>query len=244
VIKEMAKDPRIRDVVGPILFHPDLHKRNIFVSDEDPTVITAIIDWQSTGILPAFWYANDVPDFAEPVPDPSDRKKLEPKSETCAKAHNVCTQILTPALAKPRLMDDNLFRPIRFCSQTWQSGAAAFREELIQTSRRWGELGFEGSCPFPVPSPEELAVHKIDFGFFKTEQMVRGTISTHFPIQCDGWVQMEFWDGAVELNKEAFGILLQAVMEEQEPDEDDPDDYVLLESEADVREIWPFDLDV
>ncbi|EDN03226.1 predicted protein [Histoplasma mississippiense (nom. inval.)] len=35
---------------------PDLHKRNIFVSEDDPSIVTGIIDWQSTSIEPAFCY--------------------------------------------------------------------------------------------------------------------------------------------------------------------------------------------
>lgn len=46
VINNMSKDHRIRDAAAPTLFHPDLHKRNIFISDDDPTVITSIIEWQ------------------------------------------------------------------------------------------------------------------------------------------------------------------------------------------------------
>ncbi|OJJ98580.1 hypothetical protein ASPACDRAFT_53404 [Aspergillus aculeatus ATCC 16872] len=37
-----------------LLFHPDLYKCNIFVSEEDPTIITGIIDWQGASIKPAF----------------------------------------------------------------------------------------------------------------------------------------------------------------------------------------------
>lgn len=44
MVKQMAADPLIKNVSIPVLFHPDLHKRNIFVSDSDPTIITAIID--------------------------------------------------------------------------------------------------------------------------------------------------------------------------------------------------------
>jgi hypothetical protein len=36
VIKSMSEDLRIRDAATPTLFHPDLHKRNIFVLDDDP----------------------------------------------------------------------------------------------------------------------------------------------------------------------------------------------------------------
>lgn len=64
VLHKMCADPLIKDYSSPLLFHPDLHKRNIFVSDEDPAVVTAIIDWQGSAVEPAFWYRWDVPDFA------------------------------------------------------------------------------------------------------------------------------------------------------------------------------------
>ncbi|GLA81919.1 hypothetical protein AtubIFM56815_006098 [Aspergillus tubingensis] len=41
-----------------------LHKRNIFVLEDDPSEITAIIDWQAASIEPAFCYADEIPDFA------------------------------------------------------------------------------------------------------------------------------------------------------------------------------------
>jgi hypothetical protein len=83
------------------MFHPDLYKRDIFVSEDDLTIITAIIDWQSTNIEPAFWYADEVPDFAQPISDPSCEDQIEPKSEACAKAFNICTQFLVPKLSGP-----------------------------------------------------------------------------------------------------------------------------------------------
>lgn len=59
----MCLDPLIKDYSSPLLFHPDLHKRNIFVSDDDPGTVIAIIDWQGSAVEPAFWYRWDVPDF-------------------------------------------------------------------------------------------------------------------------------------------------------------------------------------
>jgi aminoglycoside phosphotransferase (APT) family kinase protein len=50
----MALDPQIQKHSRPLLLHPGLHKRNIFVSEDDPTVITAIIDWQGASVEPAF----------------------------------------------------------------------------------------------------------------------------------------------------------------------------------------------
>jgi hypothetical protein len=64
IIQEMAKSSQIQNAASPVMFHPDLHKGNIFVSEEDPRVVSAIIDWQSTSIKPGFWYADETPDFA------------------------------------------------------------------------------------------------------------------------------------------------------------------------------------
>lgn len=58
VLKRLAQHPQIRNTSEPTLLHPDLHMRNIFVSEDDPTIITGFIDWQSAGIEPAFSYAN------------------------------------------------------------------------------------------------------------------------------------------------------------------------------------------
>jgi hypothetical protein len=44
MIKGSIKSPTILDIAGPMLVHPDLNKRNIYVSPDDPTRITTIID--------------------------------------------------------------------------------------------------------------------------------------------------------------------------------------------------------
>lgn len=115
----MCEDPRIQDTATPLLFHPDLHKRNIFVSEDDPSIITGIIDWQATSIEPAFWYSDEVPDFAMP---------LEPDN-ICAETFELCSQFLTPKLSGPRMMDENLFRPFLYSYRTWKDGAVALHHD-------------------------------------------------------------------------------------------------------------------
>lgn len=53
-------------------------------------------------------------------------------------------------------MNGNLFRPFRYCYRTLKDGAVALRHEMIETARLWKELGFEGQCPFPVPTGKNL----------------------------------------------------------------------------------------
>ena len=233
----MANDPRIHNAASPVLFHPDLHKRNIFVSEDDPTIITAIIDWQSSSVEPAFWYADEVPDFARPIPDPSCEDQLEPKSEACAKAYNICTQYLVPKLAEPQLMDEAFFRPFRYCYRTWEDGAVAFREELIQTSRRWKELGLSESCPYLLPSPDELAAHQKVYKLFEAAHQLKHGLSSLLNTASDGWVPPEHWEATKSAHKELFRGMLQEVLGNKHPDDDEP-----IKNETDLREIWPFDL--
>lgn len=237
MIKKIAEDPRIQNAAGPVMLHPDLHKRNIFVSEDDPTIITAIIDWQSSSIEPAFWYANEVPDFAQPIRDPSCEDQIEPKSEACAKAYDICTQFLIPKLSEPRLMDEAFFRPFRYCYRTWEDGAVAFREELIQTSRRWKELGLAESCPFPLPGPDEYAVHRKDYKLFEAAHQLKHSLSSLLNTPSDGWVPPEHWEATESAHKEIFRGMLQEVLGNEHPDNDEP-----IRDETDLREIWPFDL--
>ncbi|KAJ5093269.1 hypothetical protein N7456_009130 [Penicillium angulare] len=89
LLAKMSEDIKVKYRALPTLFHPDLHKRNIFVSDEDLTVITAFIDWQSASIEPAFWYADKTPDFVSQTPStaveigPADTKTEEPRPSQC-----------------------------------------------------------------------------------------------------------------------------------------------------------------
>ena len=237
VIKSMSEDLRIRDAATPTLFHPDLHKRNIFISDDDPTVITGIIDWQSSSIEPAFWYADEVPDFATPIAHPSPENPLEPNSERCAKAFEVCTRFLVPKLASPSLMDEALFRPFRCCYRTWRDGAVAFRHDLIKTSERWKELGLAGFSPYPLPTPEEVAVHQKEYKYFEAAHDLRNNLASLLKTASDGWAPLEDWEATELTHRELFEGMLQAVLSNKNPDDDEP-----IKDERNLREIWPFDI--
>lgn len=69
VMETLIEDGRIQEAASPVLLHPELNKRNIYVSAEDPTIVTGLIDWQSASVEPAFIYANETPDFATPPPN-------------------------------------------------------------------------------------------------------------------------------------------------------------------------------
>jgi len=59
----------------PALFHPDFHSSNILVSQEDPTIVTGIVDWEFASIL-LLWAAYTVPPSIE---DDGDKYELNPE---------------------------------------------------------------------------------------------------------------------------------------------------------------------
>lgn len=237
VIHKLSEDPRVRGAATPTLYHADLHKRNIFVSDNDPTVITDLIDWQSSSIEPAFEYADETPDFAAPVLDASSEDQpAVTQADLCRQAFDACLQGLAPRLYAARSLDDSLLRPFRYCHRTWRDGAVAFKQELTEISRRWKELGLADSCPYPLPTLDELLVHQKDFERFVTAQQLKQRLIYLLDTTPDGWVPTDSWEATKLAHKEAFEKIRQAVRNAESID-DQP------MSEKDLRRMWPFDID-
>ena len=150
------------------------------MSDDDPTFVTGLIDWQSTSVEPAFVYANETPDFAahpDHVPLAGDgqetlageRKLGEDKKYKdallCSKTFDVCMEGFVPKLRAARALDDTLLRLFRYCHTSWKDSVAAVRQSLIEVSQKWKELGLPGSCPY-LPTKEELVEHKKQYEDF------------------------------------------------------------------------------
>lgn len=122
--------------------------------------------------------------------------------------------------------------------RTWEDGAAAFREELIQTARLWTELGLTAPCPYPLPSADEYAVQKKDYGQFKAAHELTDTMSKLLNTATDGWAPAEDWEKLQVAHKELYESVVREIHITEEFDEDDP-----LQSEDDLKEIWSFDLE-
>ncbi|RMD41183.1 hypothetical protein DV735_g3962, partial [Chaetothyriales sp. CBS 134920] len=250
VIEELAKSSMIQKVASPTLLHPDIHKRNIFVAEEDPSSVTAIIDWQSTCIEPAFVYANQTPDFVEdPAEDIPILEKLmseaeassgaEPSQEIpavseeasaetpeekaarikheedvvrCVKTFEVVLIGYIRKLHDARAMDQTLLRPIRYCDASWRDSAAALRQELIDLSQQWTELGLSGRCPYQ-PTSEELAEHAKQYEDFETAQQLKLFLRRALEAESDGWVPADKWAAAREENERLFSQWVESIEE-------------------------------
>lgn len=227
LLMKMSDDHRIQDTATPLLFHPDLHMRNIFIKDEDPTCVTGFIDWQSTSIEPAFWYRDNLPDFA----------KVDEQKDVGAEVYNLCTQFLTPKLAEPRLMNKSLFRPFFYCYRTWRIGAPVLRHELIEMSSNWTVLSFDGTCPYPMPTPDEFTEQQKKYKLFEAATELRSIVSSKLHSATDGWVPSEDWEDT----KRFHGILYDTIAEGISKAEIAEDEEVISTVEC-LRDCWPFNL--
>lgn len=215
IIGQLILEPKIQSAAIPMLLHPDFHKRNIFVSDENPAVITGIIDWQSAAVEPAFTYLLEQPDFAL-CPSSQDEKDGQ-ENETakqdrliCYQAYDIVMKGFALRLQAARAVHETLLRPFHFCYLSTRIGAAAVREDLIELSRDWNKLGLAGQSPYS-PSAEEVAEHQRQFQEYQDARNFKGGVMRMFGIASDGWVQEDRWEhveanykGAFELHMETF----------------------------------------
>ncbi|EDN08148.1 predicted protein [Histoplasma mississippiense (nom. inval.)] len=247
MMQRLVEDKRIQDAATPTLLHPDFHMRNIFVSAEEQTLITGIIDWQSTSIEPAFIYANETPDFAalpeEPGEDtfksgrseekPPGCKERELKDASiCYQTYDVCMKGLAPKLRPARLLDPSLFRLFQYCHTTWRDSAAALRQELIELSARWTKLGLQGACPFS-PTEKEVKEHARDYEDFETFQKLKLWLKHSLHTNSDGLVPNDKWDAARDAHRAAYDQWMQTARESESRGEG------LTVAKAD--KLWPFD---
>ncbi|OJD20124.1 hypothetical protein ACJ73_08543 [Blastomyces percursus] len=224
VFSELLQHSDIRSNAKPTLFHPDLHKRNIFISKDDPTIVTGIIDWQCASVEPAFYYADDVPDFAKVPPEGT----LESDERTlCSQAYEVGWALLAPRLGATRKIDEILLRPFRYCHRTWRDGFVPFTHELIQLRDAWKELGFEKDCPVPPLSPEEMSFYKEQLGIYDGLLEFRQDMVETLGVEGDGWVSEDRWEGV----KKAHQYFYETIMAAMENDKD----------REELRTMWPFD---
>lgn len=219
------------------------------MSDDDPTLVTGLIDWQSTSVEPAFVYANETPDFAahpDDVPLADDGREtpagekgtVEDKKRykdalVCSQTFDVCMKGFVPKLRAARALDDTLLKPFRYCHTSWRDSAAAVRQELIELSKRWKELGLAGSCPY-LPTDEELVEHKKQYEDFETVQKLKTWLIHALDTNSDGWIPTDAWERSKVAHKEAFENWMQTARDAEATGDGDM-------TEEKARRLWPFD---
>ncbi|KAI7085373.1 hypothetical protein KC356_g5914 [Hortaea werneckii] len=249
VLRRLVKSELLKDASKPTLLHADLHKRNIFVSSTEPSKVTAIIDWQATAVEPAFMYGNETPDLAMQLYSSSDldddiddddlsqeerdaRAKEERDLQLCKDAFEACMKGFAPVIGKARSLDGLLFRPFLRCNTSWRDSITAVRQDLIELSRRWNDIGLTGVCPY-APTEDELQTHERLYTKFQTAQDLRLGLMKRLRTNSDGWVPTSDWETIKSCHDEMFLEWLQIARHSAQ------EDGSLTEAKA--RELWPFD---
>ncbi|KAI4663136.1 uncharacterized protein J4E88_010841 [Alternaria novae-zelandiae] len=237
LLKAMARHPSLQDTAKPSLFHPCLHTDNIFVSENTPTTVTAIIDWQACSIEPAFHYADISPDFAQPRPHVQPERELSFKRDECGIRFDLGLIVFFGPMFKARRMDTAYLTPFRYCHRTWKDGFIRFRNEIIQTARRWGELGFEGACPVALLSEAECAKHMEEYKTFEEIQEWKESIDVALNVGEDGRVPAEAYEKMQALHLELLEYSVKHMFEGEGIDRD-----TQVQNYEFLKEVWPFDL--
>ncbi|EXJ54177.1 hypothetical protein A1O7_09514 [Cladophialophora yegresii CBS 114405] len=225
VIKGLNGSPVIRDVSAPILLHPDLNKRNIYVSRDDPTQITALIDWQSTYVEPTCVYANESPDLTAASPNISSIPEMddELRGKAGPRPPYLSTDLRsrTPWIrAKARSRQGaggNTPESDAVCHSSWRDRAPALRQELIDLSQPWPELGHLGSCPYQ-PLVEALAEHAKQWEDFKTVLKFKIFLIRVLDSNSEGWISTDGWEAAKATHKQLYEQWMETVRESEDPE--------------------------
>lgn len=246
VLQALSRDQRIKKISSPLLHHPDLHKRNIFVDPGEPTKITAVIDWQSTCLDPALVYFNEVPDLCEHpkgiahdamdayggvqdrTPEEAEREdRLRKEVAILRAAWELSLEASSPRLHAAQTLEHSLIRPFRYCSTTWQQGICGFRSDLIDLSQEWAALGLPGSCPYQ-PTEEELANHNAQWEDFEMALNLERGLMNMLSTDEEGFVPTDNW----EIVKDASDALFEKWLADADADGMGRDK---------AKQLWPFD---
>ena len=178
-ISALSESPLLLRHAHPILCHPDFHPGNIFVSEDDPTQIVNVIDWQFTNIMPRFTQVRWPLFLAPPEgyrtgmsspelpPEYPENDAEEHTVDSKKQADALRTKCYEAALVKTHLesylaltkTDVSIRQLFTSCSSTYREGINPLRDSLIKIFRNWSRLGLQGSCPFSF-TDKEISRHE------------------------------------------------------------------------------------
>ena len=234
-LQQLVNNTHIQNNKAPTMFHSDLHKRNVFVSEENPMVVTGFIDWQLTRIEPAFYYADDAPDFATlPVSNEETQTnksaKVKELESLCSQAYVAGLALLAPRMNAARNVNETLLRPFRYCHRTWRDSPVPFTYELLELQKHWNTLGFKEPCSLPQdftdPDSGQAHVYREREEMFNDAMEIKGDLLEMIGTDDEGWVPPEL----LEEKKSIDQCLWNAILCNAEDKKD----------RNDLQSIWSF----
>jgi len=203
--------PLLTDYVAfpqPTLLHMDLHLGNIFIESAKQPIITAIIDWQGSEVLPLSLAARfprmidydigedpvtvDMPPETEDPSAKADREAVMVKKYWLAKTFQLNPH-LAAAFQEP--VRKHLLSLWTESGRTWTGELAAFRHDLIQF------VDICEQCPISF-SPEERTRHKEELEEYNNKVVVMNRLREMLGVSLEGWVSPERFDTVSQANEE------------------------------------------
>ncbi|RMD45109.1 hypothetical protein DV735_g117, partial [Chaetothyriales sp. CBS 134920] len=241
----------LNKVGEPILWHHDIHMGNIYVSDEDPSKIVSLIDWQHVVIAPLFLQARfpgylTLPDgfeldqkFPEP-PEHYDQMSAEDKESAdrellnakLAKGYEVACGANNGRAYKALFIPAFLTSIFPLSSEASENGVTSLIECLIEISNQWIDIGFaDKTCPYQYDDrarAEQATRFKQYQQYNEIQQLARTLLDT----DAEGWVapQLDFAE-----RQKANKVFLKHAMSVSS-------NYGMTPDE--MRRAWPFPTDL
>lgn len=215
------------------LVHPDLHLGNILVARNDPTFITAIIDWQAVSIEPAFMQIPKLP-FLRPNENDSD-------SRACADRSKHELRYSFPKLYEALNLDRDLYKLYHYCPRIWVDGAAIYQATLNRVASRWEELNLPSNLersPFPELSEMDKTYINWNNWGLREGMALKTAVANFLGTRVgDGIIFPGDYEAKVYQNQRLFEEFLHYVLWKQANGMPDA-----FSNEYQLRLAWPFDL--
>ncbi|RMZ77651.1 hypothetical protein DV738_g4225, partial [Chaetothyriales sp. CBS 135597] len=251
VISRLDAGTTLNKVDEPIIWHHDIHMGNLYVSDDDPSKIVSVIDWQHVVVAPLFLQARfpvylTIPDsfklkqkFPEP-PENYDQLNAEDKESAdeellnakLAKGYEVACWGNNRRAYKALFIPDFLSGVFTRSSEALENGVTPLIECLIEISNQWTDIGFaDKTCPYKYDD-RARAEHAIRYAQYERyneiQQLARNLLQT----DSEGWIapQVDFAD-----REQANKRFLEHAMSVSS-------NYGMTPEE--MRQTWPFPVDL
>jgi phosphotransferase family enzyme len=243
----IASSAKLLGKTQPILWHTDLHMGNIFVSENDPGVVTGIIDWQNTPVSPSFLQVRwpvfltppegyqvghvmpGLPSGFENMDDEEKEAALHDKAKaTWTKAYEVASFLNNRKSWQGMQVTPELKEIFRRCGETWDEGVLPLREILIEMFLNQGDLGIpSGSLPLYF-TDEQITRQKQESTIYQEWHQMRKFVKEMLDADDEGWIPPgRELDETKSRNKMLFEYYVTKL--QKSPDE--------------VKSMWPFPLD-
>ncbi|PYI11238.1 serine/threonine protein kinase [Aspergillus sclerotiicarbonarius CBS 121057] len=233
-IPHLGDFPPLQQFAKPTLWHNDLHLGNIYVSEQDPTSIVNIIDWQFTSIMPSFMQVQ-WPSFLAPpdgyetgivkpeLPPNFDEMDADEKAFAITERDQaLLSKCYEAALVKNHMpsylamtrVDSAVRYLFSFAENTTKDGIVPLRDCLTQVAEHWHEMGIAEQCPYHITS-EAVSKHKLELAGYNDWHTFKGYTQELLHSDDEGWVspQLDF-EKVQARHAELFQLYIERETEE------------------------------